>query len=1360
MNYAKTQTKKTSYVSINTLIQSKKSKGLSALPPYAQFQKEQGLPETPQKEEATPKNAIDSEKVPAESVSESSVPKPTQQVEPSDGSGLPKDAGFEPDEADLQKREEKETKPEKEPKLVQKKGITATSNTDAKSDPKTPNKLASVEKAQTFESVQDNKSNETLEVEAEIGAAPDGTNEREQIDSSYETISTAQQRVQDNGGKEVTGKKSGEKQDNVPAMEKITIQSGEPNEILEQLQKVPPTSAIDAYGQAQEVSNTALEKQRDQIQQGLPEIPAPTGLTSQGTLPARQEKKELTLKTKPLTSFKSEKSGRKGNEYQVQAYLAPAKTGREVSLEGGKGGSTDESELTKNAETTLEGIHLDTNSIITRAGERPAVDVTGEADSSQIDSFQNESHANVQQAKAEAAQEVNRDFGENDIFPEAKEEKLKSKKTLSAPKKILAGKEEKALPLTLDVADGLNQTLAPVLAKRIGDQKERYDAGKAQFDKDSVQARVDADQQVVTLNQETRKQQIAEQHQAKAEVTKYRREFQAEQAKVEQAYQEKAAQASAEQRKKIQSEQQKGEAQATQHLAEAERKAEAEKLKAQQEAGQKKADAKKESKGFWGWVKSAAVALLDGLKKAINFIYDNLRKAVKGIFEAAKALVKSVIELARMAIVGYIKAYGLILKGLVSVVFAAFPEIAKKINSKIDQAVNAAVKAVNQAADMLKKGVTAVFDFLANTLDSLLGLVQKIYNGIFDAIGMIIRGEFKKIMEGVGNLVAAARAMPDQFWGQVSEELLGTNLAEPLPFERKAVAEPIKATELTEEISGISDQDKALFNRSVLSENDVAVDEVVQDEFDPELIASLNLKEGDEVEFGASNDPSRTVAAIKEEMLGKPISPNTTPNERETAAQSESALTQEEIAEQELRQLMAQEPEGCSATEKPAEPAKESEIPESMKIGPLTVGQRTRYLVNQMQKGLRQWFAANWPKLLLAAVGALVGFIALNIITGGAIMAALPLIMQIVSAVMAGVAIGKVIDYIGQYLGDGWAGLKEKAAKSLARGLAVGAIELIFALIFNLGTVIKTLKTGLTASVKTAAKAVKATITTTIKNVRELGRIGLQAGKTMIKNGKMLFKGLKAGFSKGAKSMGDLAKRLWERVRFKKFKLVFKQGWIILYGYINPGIVLAKIRAREVKEKLSEMRQEIAQVVEEGEVVLESSKKGATFKKYIELSKPNKDKIAQILKKNKELIQEAKQLKKTGALDEGVLDDFLFQIEGHHAVPKWMGGPDIPYTAKDELLGVARMLHNFDPSGVHSIMNQLWNSSKRFGKIAINDSEAVRSLFRSANAVERKRLLSELRNILTNTYKQVFKEGPAFEHAIEVMEEGLKQFRY
>lgn len=84
----------------------------------------------------------------------------------------------------------------------------------------------------------------------------------------------------------------------------------------------------------------------------------------------------------------------------------------------------------------------------------------------------------------------------------------------------------------------------------------------------------------------------------------------------------------------------------------------------------------------------------------------------------------------------------------------------------------------------------------------------------------------------------------------------------------------------------------AFLNRSSLGEDDVAVDEVVyEEEFDSELLASLNLKEGDEVEFGVSNDPSRTVAAIKEEMLGKSISPTMIFNGSEPTTGTQPTLT-------------------------------------------------------------------------------------------------------------------------------------------------------------------------------------------------------------------------------------------------------------------------------------------------------------------------------------------------------------------------------------------------------------------------------------------------------------------------------------
>ncbi len=162
MNYAKDQTKDTTYVSVNALIQSKK-KGRGYLPAYAQFQKEQELPDTPPEEVVESKAVAAPEKDPAGkpekpaaanggpaqetpvseieaspgSVLEGSVPEAAQQIEPLGGSGLSKDAGFELDETDVPKREEKEEKPE-EKQVIQKKGMTAgggEGNGDSDSNP-------------------------------------------------------------------------------------------------------------------------------------------------------------------------------------------------------------------------------------------------------------------------------------------------------------------------------------------------------------------------------------------------------------------------------------------------------------------------------------------------------------------------------------------------------------------------------------------------------------------------------------------------------------------------------------------------------------------------------------------------------------------------------------------------------------------------------------------------------------------------------------------------------------------------------------------------------------------------------------------------------------------------------------------------------------------------------------------------------------------------------------------------------------------------------------------------------------------------------------------------------------------------
>ena len=97
-------------------------------------------------------------------------------------------------------------------------------------------------------------------------------------------------------------------------------------------------------------------------------------------------------------------------------------------------------------------------------------------------------------------------------------------------------------------------------------------------------------------------------------------------------------------------------------------------------------------------------------------------------------------------------------------------------------------------------------------------------------------------------------------------------------------------------------------------------------------------------------------------------------------------------------------------------------------------------------------------------IGVIAVLVAVEILTGGAITAALPAILDIFATIMIGVAAVRAAAYTAEYLAKGSQGDVAGAAKSLARGLAVVGIELIFALLFNIDKVIKSLKQGLKAT--------------------------------------------------------------------------------------------------------------------------------------------------------------------------------------------------------------------------------------------------------------------------------------------------------
>ncbi|MEH2064497.1 MAG: DUF4157 domain-containing protein [Nostoc sp.] len=877
------------------------------------------------------------------------------------------------------------------------------------------------------------------------------------------------------------------------AQQAAPLNAEDPGQILEQLKNTPPTQAFATYTQAETASAQALDNQRQQLQATIPEIPAPTGLSPQ------------TADAAPKNSAPA--TPQLGEPASAQGQVNPV-----ADSAGGLSGAIASSKSSQNPEGSSQ--EPDINAISTNAGERPKVDMTGEADPSQMHGEQAESLQQVQAAKGKAASTISQDFGENNIFPKASNQTLKANKELSKVSPS-SGKGGEIPTISPEIVGGLNQGLTPYYQAKIAPEQQKYLTGKQQFEADSGNARQDSNQKITNFNEEAKQKQLEQQKQSQEEVAQARQNWKLELDNTEKDYQDKAGKATKEQQQKIDEEKRKGEQDADKKLADAEQEAADQKKKAEEDAAKEKEKEKEKGERksgwdkFWGGVKDIGSAIVEGIKKVVNAIYDGLRKAVKAIFDAVKTVVTAIINAVRTIIVGLIKAFGEILKGLVQIVFAAFPEISKKFTDAIDKAVNKATEIVNSVADFLQKAVSTVLDFLATTLDKLLGLVQGIYNAAFTIIGMIVRGEFGELIKRFGNLIEGAKAMPDQFATAGLEELMGggeLDLDKPLAPEELAQAKqagvsiPGMGGENTPETGEAGEMPKAPW-----SEENVGVDAVEDNmELSPEIAEELMQQSNGEGEvmLAESQEESRSMDAI--------------------------------VSETGEKQVGGQE---------------QQEIPDDG----LSPQQRASIKWELMKDGIKQWFSKNWPTLLVALIAASAVIIAAIVATGGAILAALPILMEILTVVFAADTIAKIGGYLSDYLSKSWEGNIQGGGKSLAKALAAGAIELAMLLTFEAG--------------KAASKGVKAVAKGAAKVARKASRAVIKGIKYIIKKGKVLFKGIaRSGVGKQFKKLGDLGKALLDRMRFKGFRIRVANGWFRLEGLINPWVLIAEGKIQPVKQ--------------------------------------------------------------------------------------------------------------------------------------------------------------------------------------------------
>lgn len=433
---------------------------------------------------------------------------------------------------------------------------------------------------------------------------------------------------------------------------------------------------------------------------------------------------------------------------------------------------------------------------------------------------------------------------------------------------------------------------------------------------------------------------------------------------------------------------------------------------------------------------------------------------------------------------------------------------------------------------------------------------------------MLVSGEFAELMKKLGQLVAAAKTAPGQFETAAYEELLGGDLDQPLsPAEliaagrtppidlgdqgEAAASEPGPPGEATR-----ADGDPATGEHAAdepmpqppWTEANVGVDQVAHgEELEPELADEVRARTGGgdgTIEFGESSDETRSL----DYMLGRTGGPASV--EQPASSGSHTAHSPEA--------------QGHGAEQQPAS---------QVGADGLTPRERASVKWQLMKKGLADWWSKNWPYVLASGVLAVAGFIVANILTGGAILAALPPIMTVVGEIMMGVAIVKIVGHVRDFLQKGWNGDIRGGGKSLAKGLAAGAIELIMLLTFKVGeaavrgarVAARGVVRGAQAAARGTARAGRAAARGLERGAEAMARSSVRAVAAMgrglryvIKAGKVLLRGVGQAISRGVKSLRELGARLLSRSRFKGFRIRTQSRQWLLEGRINPWVLLAE----------------------------------------------------------------------------------------------------------------------------------------------------------------------------------------------------------
>ncbi|MCU0440039.1 MAG: hypothetical protein MUC49_19300 [Raineya sp.] len=998
-------------------------------------------------------------------------------------------------------------------------------------------------------------------------------------------------------------------------LESPQLDKSDSSAYLNSLGNSSPTDFMIGIGESGTTVTELQQKEQNELQENLPEIDQPTGLPTKDEKGKVEKGSKLTkdnakaLKTQPKTKENPK------DKIKVESKIDPTKptptqTQRASVVEKIKGffsrlfGSGAISEQVEEIKAQIDTIPSKDESIKEDLGKKPEVKLVGEADPEQNEQQKEQAEKQTLENKQKADQEVQKDFGENNLYPEIKKERLKPQIEVVALEKATELSLQKVEKLPAQAIATFNEHAKQQIDAKIQQGLAKEKEGKLEKESKSEQEKKTTDEKIAEETTKVETEQKTIQKNSQQEVEQNRKTWKQENDKILDKAQKDLDTEKNKTEKEISSHSEQVNKEIGQEYEKGDKAIKQEKINTEKQAEAKKAEAKNKKRSFWEKVGDAFSSFIEGIKNAINSLFDALKKFVKNTIERVKKLAVALIDKAKNFAIKMVKAYGEFAKGVVSIVLFAFPETARKINGLIDKAVDTAEQAINYLADKLKVAVCKFLDALGAVLVALLSVYQALFLALLGDFSMI--ADFlQKIYNGVKGLIQGARHAVSESLGALSEEFLGADISKPLDIERSQEEENLyRASELGSKTNASkqeAQQNGQLSDKNKLNNDDVEAPGApfhLGQEFLPFF---GRLQEGREMVLGGAGENAVTTRDLQSAMFGG--NPLTQQGEDEMVTNLSSQITQTENSTPEQVSEPAPSPDVASMTDEakmdhyinemgkeakpesmdtkqPPEAPQKVNLDPSLKTSPLSVGTRLEYVGRQMMKGLQMWWNQNKMTVYAVIAGVLTVGAIIAFFTGGAgLIAVLEVVMQALTMIFMAEALMKIRGHLMNYLELSWNQKPKEGGKELAKGFAVLVSEFLFEyLLAKLGNVLKRVK----ATIK-ASKAYRRTSVAIRRTQRKVGNAILnipgvkQLRNVIVNNGKYVINGLNSGITKGAKNLQDLRERILKVFGFKRVWAEKHGSKIEIWGEFNSKVLIAVTDDGnyEIHELDDELREEL-----------------------------------------------------------------------------------------------------------------------------------------------------------------------------------------